>query len=391
MVMEKYRFHYPGLVHLPVTERYMGCAFTQKIVKLTKMLMSLGHEVFIYGCEGSDVSCTEFIQTHTLADVRREWGEGDNRFELGYDWKQRQFKHDFNAKRTETTMKFYGACIEEIARRKRPGDFLLLAQGFYHKPIDDAVGIYLSCEPGIGYRGSYPAKPDKKHFRAFESSYIMNYTYGSEHPREGTGPNGNYYDRVIPNYFDPKDFEFCDKKEDYYFYIGRMIIRKGVWTAVKATAAVGSKLILAGQVDPEIDVHKLPKHCEFIGYVEPKERTDIMKKAKAVFVPTFYLEPFAGTHIEAMICGTPVITTNFGVFPETVVNGRNGFRCDVLDDFVRAARDVGKLDPYLIRKYGERFLMDNVKWEYQKWFDDLYQVFLSTTGKGAGWNYIAKV
>lgn len=378
--MKKYRFHYPGLVHVPVTERYMGCAFTQKIVKLTKMLLSLGHEVYIYGCEGSDVPCTEFIQTHTLADVRREWGEGDNRFELGYDWKHTQFKHDFNEVRTPTTLKFYGNCISEINKRKQPDDFLLLAQGWYHKPVDDAVRLWLSVEPGIGYRGSYPGTPQQPHYRVFESTYMMHYTYGAENP-SGGGPDGNYYDRVIPNYFDPKDFEFSAKKDDYYLYIGRMIYRKGVWTAVRATEAIGAKLILAGQIDKEIDIHKLPKHCEFVGYVEPKERTELMKKARAVFVPTFYLEPFAGTHVEAMLCGTPPITTNFGVFPDTVVNGRNGYRCDTFADFIKAAQDVVNLDPYVIRKYGERFLMDNVRWEYQKLFNDLSNLYLATTGK----------
>jgi len=123
-------------------------------------------ERVIYGAEGSDAPCTEFIQTHTLADIRKEWGEGDNRFEIGYNWKEKGFKHDFNKERTETTKKFYQVCIEEINKRKKPDDFLLIMQGVYHKPIDDGVGLWLTCEPGIGYRGSYTR------FRAFESSYL---------------------------------------------------------------------------------------------------------------------------------------------------------------------------------------------------------------------------
>jgi len=375
------RFHIPAYVHLPCSRRYMGCAFTIKIVRLREMLESLGHEVFLYACEGSD---GEFIQTHTLKDIRKEWGTGDNRFEIGYDWKKLGFKHDFNTPKTETTQKFYQVCIEEINKRKRDDDFLLIMQGAYHKPIDDGVGLYLTCEPGIGYRGSY------SRFKAFESAYLQNFTYGSRHPNQSI--NGNYYDRVIPNYFDPKDFPFHEEKEDFFFFIGRMIIRKGVWTAVKATEATGHKLILAGQESDEIDVKKLPPHCEFVGYLEPEQRSDLMGRAKGVFVPTEYLEAFGGVNVEAQLCGTPAITTNFSVFPETVVQGVTGFRCDTLQDFVDAVNNVDQLDPWYIRKYAKRYLMDNVKWEFEKWFRALHQLYLSSKDSNVkGWHHLKGV
>ena len=170
------------------------------------MLLKSGHDVFLYGCEGSDAPCTEFIQTHTLSDIRQEWGTGDNRFEIGYDWKSEGFKHDFNTKRTITTQKYYNNSIREINLRKKDDDFLLLMQGRYQEPIDKGVNLWLTCEPGIGYRGSY-AK-----YRAFESAYLQNFTYGSQHPFKSI--NGNYYDRVIPNYFDDKDFVFSEEKDD---------------------------------------------------------------------------------------------------------------------------------------------------------------------------------
>ena len=384
-VKRQYRFHLLGLVHLPVSERYMGCAFTQKIVKMSKMLLNLGHEVFLYGCEGSDAPCTEFIQTHTLSDVRKEWGDGDNRFEIGYDWKKWGFRHDFNTKRTETTAKFNGAAIQAILKRKKDDDFLLLMQGSYQRPVADMTGLHLTVEPGIGYRGSYAG------FRAFESAYLMNFTFGSAHPHKSI--DGAYYWRVIPNYFDAKDFQFQEKKEDYYFFIGRMIQRKGVMTAVKATAAIGAKLILAGQESNEIRVKDLPSHCEFIGYVEPEKRSELMGKARGVFVPTVYLEAFGGVNVEAQLCGTPVITTDFGVFPETVVHAQTGYRCSTLNDFVKAAIDVERLQPLTIRAHAERYLMSTVQWEFQKYWDDLYNVHLSIgkpPGTIYGWNHIDK-
>jgi len=116
---KKFTLHLLGLVHLPCSKEFMGCAFSQKNYKLAQMMLSLGHEVIYYGAEGSTVPCSKFVQTHTLSDIRKEWGDGDNRFSIGYDYLTTGFRHDFNTKRTPTTLKFYTKCIDEIKRTSR--------------------------------------------------------------------------------------------------------------------------------------------------------------------------------------------------------------------------------------------------------------------------------
>jgi len=349
------------------------------------MLLSLDHEVFYYGAEGSDVPCTQFIQTHTLEDIRKDYGDGfDN--EIGYNWQQVDFRHDYNAPRKPSTLRYYATCMEAINQTKKPDDFLLLTQGSYQQPIAQSVNLFLTCEPGIGYRGSI-----KGVFRAFESSYIQNFTYGSEHPYECI--NGSCYDRVIPNYFDPQDIEYSDKKEDYYLFIGRMIKRKGILTSYSACKQIGKKLVIAGQaahvdnrgflVPNEYPDFELPPgNWEYVGFADIEKRKKLMSCAIATFTPTEYLECFAGTHIESMLSGTPPITTNFGVFPGTIPDcefGKIGFRCNTLQDFVDATIKAKNVDPSYIRKYAERFLMENVKWEYQNWFYDLYNLYEEST------------
>jgi glycosyltransferase involved in cell wall biosynthesis len=380
----------------------MSCAFTQKNIKLAQMLSNLGHKVFLYGAKDEatpKIKGVTFVETHTLEDIRKDYGDGYNLSDgngLGYAWRNQDFKHDLNEERKPSTKKFYRSCIDYILKNRKPDDFLLCTQGNYHKPVADAVNLFLTCEPGIGYRGSRAGM-----FRSFESSYIQNFTYGSENPYASI--NGSYYDRVIPNYFDPNDIEYSEKKEDYYLFIGRMIKRKGVLTAYLATKATGDKLIFAGQgayikdgnlVDNDPQEFTIPpdSNWEYIGYSDVEKRKKLMAHARAVFVPTEYLECFGGVHIEAMLSGTPVITTNFGVFPETIpdiVNGKVGFRCNTLQDFVNAVKNTKKgMDSNYIRKYAERFLMENVAKEYEKWFSDLYQVYLSTDGKTKGWSYV---
>ena len=93
--------------------------------------------------------------------------------------------------------------------------------------------------------------------------------------------------------------------------------------------------------------------------------------------------------VEAQLCGTPAITTNFGVFSETVRHGGTGFRCSTLQDFVNAARNADKLEPQAIRARAERYLMDNVRWQFDGWFRDLYQLYLSAHYPGVkGWHHL---
>jgi glycosyltransferase involved in cell wall biosynthesis len=392
------RFHLLGLAHLPCSREYISCAFTQKNYKLSQMLMDLGHEVIYYGAEGSDLPCTKFFKTHDLRDIAIDYGDGDNRFALGYDWHRNDFRHDLNAQRKPSTLKYYEACIELINKIKRPDDFLLLTQGYYHKPISDAVGLFLSCESGVGYRGSF------SRFRAFESSYIQNFTYGSQNPFKSI--NGHYYDRVIPNYFDPDDFIYGEKPGDYYLFIGRIIQRKGLDTAIKTCNAIGKKLIIAGQaatVDGNGYLNSLtepgfrcaPGTWEYVGFADLETRKKLMAGAIATFVPTVYLEPFAGVHIESMLSGAPPITTNFGVFPETipdVLNGKVGFRCNTLNDFVVSAMYAPRLKRDVVRKYAERFLMNTVSREFNEWFDDLYRLYESTVDPDKkGWHRITAI
>jgi glycosyltransferase involved in cell wall biosynthesis len=358
------------------------------------MLLSLGHDVFYYGAEGSDVPCTQFIQTHSLKDIRTDYGDGDNRFEIGYNWKQCDFRHDFNTERKPSTQRFHHAAIDAISKNRCDDDFLLCTQGSHQSPIANALKLFLTCEPGIGYRGSV-----KGRFRAFESSYIQNFTYGSEAPFQCV--NGNYYDRVIPNYFDPDDIEFSAEKSDYYLFIGRMIKRKGIITADLACRALGAKLIIAGQgahVTPRgsllpndtPDFELEPGTWEYVGYCDVEKRKKLMARAIATFTPTEYLECFAGTHIESMLSGTPVITTDFGVFPGTVINGLNGYRCSTLQAFVDAARRVKNMDHVAVYNSAAGYLMESVAQEFNKWFHDLHTVWESAVDLSKqGWHRLA--
>lgn len=356
--MNKYKFHILAPAHLPTSKVYLPCAYTLKVVNLIKMLHNLGHETVLYCGEASETLADEHVIC--VSDSLRKKVYGD------YDWKTQFFKHD---PKDEVHQTFNKNAIEAINARKSERDFLLCPMGNYQKPIADAVGL-MTVESGIGYSGVFAP------YKVFESYAWMHHIYGlmnQAHP--------SFYDCVIPNYYDPTDFlgDITQKVGDYYLFIGRLIQHKGLQIAIETTDKLGAKLIVAGQGDlknVEGRDFSAYKHVIHVGTVGLTDRNDLYRNAIATFVPTTYIGPFEGVAVESQLCGTPAITTDWGVFAETVEHGKTGYRCRTLNDFYWASLDVLNLNRKYIRQRAiENYSIDRVMWKYQQYFDNLYDLW----------------
>jgi len=259
--------------------------------------------------------------------------------------------------------------IVEVGKRKQPGDFLLCFWGFGHRPIADAHPEMIPVEPGIGCTNEPFTKQS-----IFESHAVMNVVYG----KYNRSPH--WYDAVIPNYFDPEDFEFNDTPKDYCLFVGRIIDSKGVGIAIDVTKRIGAKLIVAGQGDLTTIRNPIPDHVTQIGYVEPQQRSELMRNAKVLFAPTHYNEPFGGVTIEALFCGTPTITSDWGGFAENNLHGITGYRCRTIEQFVWAARNIDRISRKACREWAmNNFSLERVSLMYEEYFETLSKV---RTGNG---------
>lgn len=337
------RFHVLGLSHTKTTRQYSACAFTQKVRLLCKMLKDRGHEVIHYGTEGSDPECTE----HVSVVSKETW----DRVHGNFDWHKSMFElgRDNDAYR-----EFEKNCGKEIAARAHPREFLLCTFGWNHKPIADKFPQLMAVESGIGY----PATWSK--YRAFESYAWLHFHWG----KEDRGCRTNFYDVVIPNYFDLADYTYRPDKEDYFMWIGRPTILKGLNIASDVCKRLGVRLVAAGQGEPPPGIE-----CEHLGVISIEERDKWLGGAKGLFVPTYYLEPFGTVSIEAALCGTPVITTNFGCFTENVIHGVTGFRCNTFEQFMWAAKNIDQIKPEDCRRWGaSNFSLERVALMYEEYF-----------------------
>ncbi len=363
-----YRFHILGIPHTISTREYSACAFTQKVVKLCKILKARGHTVFHYGHEDSRVDCDEHVTVTKRYDLSKAYGD--------HDWRKKgfpEYRLDDHAYRT-----FFSKAISAIATRKESGDFLLCPFGSNHKPVADAHPDLIICEPGIGYPNGGFAK-----FRVFESYSIMHAYLGQ--PSIAAMNNEMWYDVVIPNYFDLDDWEFSQDKDDYFLFVGRVGPGKGVHIALQIVEAVGGRLIIAGPGRLEGKQSRtdrpISEYAEHIGVVGPEERKRLMSRAQAMLIPSMFLEPFCGVQIESMLSGTPVITNDWGAFAEYNLHGVTGYRCRTFEHFTWAARNIRTIDPHACRAWAERnFSLDRIGDMYDEYFFSVRNIF-----GGKGW------
>lgn len=359
--MKQLRFHLLGLAHLATNKKNSACAYTQKVVKLARMLKSFGHTIYFYGVEGSDVKSDEFIQVVTQDMLEKVYGK--------YDSSKEFFKHN---PRDPVHQDFNHHAIKAILERRQDQDILLCPMGNYQQPISEAVNL-LTVESGIGYTGVFSAH------RVFESYAWMHYIYGLLKQDDGC-----WYDAVIPNYYDVNDFEFQPQKQDYLLYFGRIIWRKGVQVASDVAKATGNQLYIVGQGTLDNPEEHLclssEKHIKYFPAVGPEERSKLLGNAKAVLMPTFYLEPFGGVNVEAQLCGTPVITSDWGVFPETVLHGVTGYRCRVFEEFCWAVKNIHQIRPDDCRQWAAKnYSLERVGRMYEEYFQRVAALF------GKGW------
>lgn len=351
------RFHILGLPHTVSSKLFNACAYTQKVVKFGKMMTARGHEVIHYGHEDSDLICTEHVSVLTNKDFEISYGS--------HDWRSKFFKFDTNDHAYQT---FFKNAITEIGKRKKPLDFVLPFWGSGVRPICDAHNDLIVVEPGIGYAGGHWAR-----FKIFESYAIYHAYCGL--PNVGMCKQDNY-EVVIPNYFDLDEFEYSDKKEDYFLYLGRVYSGKGVHIAAQVCEHLRQKLIVAGQGSlKEMGIDS--KYIEHIGYADVETRKKLMAKAKGLFLPSQYIEPFGGVQVESLLSGTPTITSDWGAFTENNINGLTGYRCRTFEDYVKAANNIHKIKSEDCRKFGERFSLENVALMYEKFFQDVLNIFQS--------------
>ncbi len=114
-----------------------------------------------------------------------------------------------------------------------------------------------------------------------------------------------------------------------------MAPEKGAHRAVEAAWKAGVPLLLAAKMrEPwEFEYFEtyvkpyLNEDIQYLGEVPHEEKLRLLAGARGLLNPIRWAEPFGLVMVEALACGTPVLTFPEGAAPEIIEDGKTGFLC----------------------------------------------------------------
>jgi len=337
-------FHCLAVPYVKTSKEISLCAFTQKVYKFCKEMTKRGHTIFHYGHEKSEVICSEHI-TCTNDDIIQETYSSRN-------WKKEGFDQNVN---NLAFKHFNESVIQEIKKRKQgKNEFLMCWFGYGHAQAADSFkNEMFIAEPSIGYDSMFAP------IKIFETYAQMHKMHGKNHI------DGNNTGVISPGFYQ-EDFTFKSKKENYGLFLGRIIEEKGAKIAYDLANFLKREIQFAG---PNIMGLEETEYCKFIGFVDPEKRKELLSNAAFMIAPSLFSEPCNWSVIESQFSGTPCVTTDFGGFAETNVDGITGYRCSTAKDFVQAIHKIPFIKPEdcyanAVNKYLIQTQCDN----YEKFF-----------------------
>jgi|TARA_R110000787_G_C13372304_1_gene440951 glycosyltransferase involved in cell wall biosynthesis len=353
----KMRIHVIGCARNASTPHIAMDPYAMVSYYLTTYLHTAEHEVHYYGYKESTVECT------------KKWECGDSEFLSKY------FVTNFEKNHWEDSQdgnhEFFTTAKEHLLSNCNDNDIVLCMWSSAIPFINDAIHSKFNnvkiVDAHIGHQHPSPLTP----YHVFASNANKHVCHGKHDYHNTFWQDVTIY----PMANDLNNFKYNKDKEDYFLFMGRLNVDKGLGIFIDLAKTMPNKNFkVAGQGHyPHAPLHNV----EFLGLLDVPNRKKYLSNAKAVISPSFYPEPFGLTAIEAGLSGTPMISTDWGGYCETVIDGVTGFRCCYFNDFVNAVNSIETIKHKDCRKHAERFSAETLIKDWEKYLhkinrDDWY-------------------
>lgn len=195
--------------------------------------------------------------------------------------------------------------------------------------------------------------------RAYAHYHKANYVSISDAQR--IGHSDLRFVATIHHGVDVDRFPFSDEPGEYLVFVGRMSPEKRPDLAIEIARRAGIPLKIAAKVDHNEEpyfrevIEPLLSHplITWLGEVDELTKRELMAHALALLLPINWPEPFGMVFIEALACGTPVLSCPTGSVPELLEDGVTGYSSMDTDALVAAARDVHRISRRECRAYAK--------------------------------------
>jgi len=330
------------------TRDFSVCGFSQKTIRFCWMMKTLGHKVFLYSGPHNQAVCDEHIVISTEEDQKLITG-GNH-----YVYPSWVASHPVWGKTNQTA-------VDEINKRKEKGDFVCILGGNCQKQIADSLPDLKVVEYGIGYEGFFSK------WKVWESHVWRSYCIG----RWANAKPIDQHDTVINAFYDDSEYKRNIPKKPYALFLGRITAQKGIEDACEAAEKAGMPLKVAGFGNAKL----VSRGAEYLGEVTLDKKLELLGEASVLICPTRSFEPFGNVACEAQLSGTPVVSTNYGGFVESVEDGVTGFRCNTVDEMAAALHHSQSLSrATIVSRAIKLFSMRSKMFDYNRYFNALSKV-----------------
>lgn len=353
--MTRAKLHLIGIFHTIHSLEFSHCAFTGKALRFPKIVNPIA-DLIEYSNEGSE---SEALVKNVMLTRSEYDAFEDKGFTIG----------------TPLHTLFEKRLVEALKNNVKDEDIICHPFGKAHESILSIFPNNLHLETGIGYPEILSSS-----FKCFESYAWLHFHLGKE--------NNNYpgnYQYVVPLALDLEEWPVNltpNVEKPYIAFLGRVCADKGLDT-IKAIAENGPDWLhikICGRFYQDNKQWEHPR-IEFVPQITGKDRAIFLGNAVCCLMPTRFVEPFGGSGVEAMACGTPLISIDYGAFSETIIEGVTGYRCHTLQDWLTNIEKSRLLDRSVVANVTrQRYSIEVIREQYKRVFDNIIDLKTSKLG-----------
>lgn len=186
---------------------------------------------------------------------------------------------------------------------------------------------------------------------------------------------------VLHNFIDEQKVTTPTKRihADYFCYVGRISLEKGLRTLLEASKTLPYKLkiIGGGPLLNELKARYQSDQIIFIGYQNWEAIKETVSAARFLVIPSEWYENNPLTVLESLSLGTPVLGARIGGIPELIDDGENGmlFTPGDIDDLTAKIKQL--YTPEVYYNYNHDKIAMNAQRSYSSktYYDNLLTIY----------------